>query len=1222
MAAAVVGGAFLSAFIDVVFDRLASPQVTNLILGKKLDPNLLRRLETTLKVVRAVLNDAEKKQISDTDVKSWLDDLKDAVYLADDFLDEVSTKAATQKDVKVNSFFSRLHIFNVQDRDMACELEGIVHRLESILKLKDSLDLKVIATENNLSYRIASTSLLDRSPMYGRDEDKEAVMKLLLDDTGESELVSVVPIVGMGGVGKTTLAQMIYNDDNLKRRFDFQAWVCVSEEFDILKVTKAITEAITRKGCEVNNLDFLHCDLQDKLKENKFLIVLDDVWIEDYDDWNILKKPFQHGIRGSKILITTRSDKVAQVVQTGQAYHLNQLSNEDSWLVFANHACLSSKSNENTVALENIGKEIVRKCKGLPLAAQSLGGMLRSKHDIRDWKNILSSDIWDLSESGSKIIPALRISYHYLPPHLKRCFVYCSLYPKDYEFKKEELILLWMAEDLLAQPKKGKTLEEVGYEYFDDLASRSFFQHSSYWWWNKSFVMHDLMHDLAISLGGEFYFRSEQLGRETEISSKTRHLSFTNCRKTISESFEVPDGLKFLRTLLPIGCNYFSSKNELEARIFSNRKYLRVLSCCGFSNLNVLPNSIGGLIHLRYLNLSRTSTKTLPESLGNLYNLQTLKLYKCYNLTMLPDSMQNLVNLRHLDIQSTALKEMPKGMGKLNQLQRLDYFVVGKHEDNGIKELGNLSNLRGSLSIKKLEDVTNCNEVMEARMMYMKHINSLSLQWSSSYQCVDSQMEIDILCNLQPHQDLELLSIKGYSGTRFPDWVGYSSYHNMKELELSSCNNCCMLPSLGQLPSLKTLRILRLNGLETINANFYMNDDSSSETPFPSLESLQFCEMPYWGVWTSFGSNAFPLLKRLEIKDCPKLKGDLPNHLPALKILRIKNCDQFASSLSSAPAISKLEIVKSNKVTLQELPLSIESITIEGSLMLVESMFNILANTQPTCVQSLTLKDYWSSISFPGGCFPASLKTLRIKNFRKLEFPLQHKHELLCSLSIDKSCDSLTSLPLDTFPNLERLNINHCENLESLFVSVSQSLQNLTYLKIRSCCNFVSFPKDGLPAPNLSRFIISDCNKLKSLPQQMNALLPKLEHLEICCCPEIEWFTEGSMPPNLRVMKIENCEKLVVGLAWPKEGFLPPSLVTLRLYQFSSLETIDCKGLIHLTSLHQLRIQDCPKLENMAGERLPASLKHLYVYRCPLLQQRYPLIWPKISHIPYLYGIP
>ncbi|KAL2658550.1 hypothetical protein GLYMA_03G039300v4 [Glycine max] len=1239
MAAAVVGGAFLSAFLDVLFDRLASPEFVHLILGKKLSKKLLQKLEITLRVVGAVLDDAEKKQTTNTNVKHWLNDLKDAVYEADDLLDHVFTKAANQN--KVRNFFSRF-----SDRKIGSKLEDIVVTLESHLKLKESLDLKESAVEN-VSWKAPSTSLEDGSHIYGREKDKEAIIKLLSEDNSDGSEVSVVPIVGMGGVGKTTLAQLVYNDENLEEIFDFKAWVCVSQELDILKVTKTITEAVTGKPCKLNDLNLLHLELMDKLKDKEFLIVLDDVWTENYVNWRLLKKPFNRGIKRSKILLTTRSEKTASIVQTVHIYHLNQLSNEDCWSVFANHACLSSESNGNTTTLEKIGKEIVKKCNGLPLAAQSLGGMLRRKHDIMDWNNILNSDIWELSESECEVIPALRLSYHYLPPHLKRCFVYCSLYPQDYEFEKYELILLWMAEDLLKKSSKGRTLEEVGHEYFDDLVSRSFFQRSntsrSSWPYGKCFVMHDLMHDLATSLGGDFYFRSEELGKETKIKTKTRHLSFTKFNSSVLDNFDVVGRAKFLRTFLSI-INFEAApfnNEEAQCIIVSKLMYLRVLSFHDFQSLDSLPDSIGKLIHLRYLDLSRSSIDTLPESLCNLYNLQTLKLCSCRKLTKLPSDMCNLVNLRHLEIRQTPIKEMPRGMSKLNHLQHLDFFVVGKHQENGIKELGGLSNLRGQLELRNMENVSQSDEALEARMMDKKHINSLLLEWSGcNNNSTNFQLEIDVLCKLQPHFNIESLQIKGYKGTKFPDWMGNSSYCNMTRLTLSDCDNCSMLPSLEQLPSLKFLVISRLNRLKTIDAGFYKNEDCRSWRPFPSLESLFIYDMPCWELWSSFDSEAFPLLKSLRILGCPKLEGSLPNHLPALETLYISDCELLVSSLPTAPAIQSLEISKSNKVALHALPLLVETIEVEGSPM-VESMIEAITNIQPTCLRSLTLRDCSSAVSFPGGRLPESLKTLRIWDLKKLEFPTQHKHELLETLTIESSCDSLTSLPLITFPNLRDLAIRNCENMEYLLVSGAESFKSLCSLRIYQCPNFVSFWREGLPAPNLITFKVWGSDKLKSLPDEMSTLLPKLEHLYISNCPEIESFPEGGMPPNLRTVWIVNCEKLLSGLAWPsmgmlthlsvggrcdgiksfpKEGLLPPSLTSLYLYDLSNLELLDCTGLLDLTSLQILHIDNCPLLENMAGERLPVSLIKLTIMGCPLLEKRcrmkHPQIWPKICHIP------
>ncbi|KAG4403513.1 hypothetical protein GLYMA_01G127700v4 [Glycine max] len=394
--------------------------------------------------------------------------------------------------------------------------------------------------------------------------------------------------------------------------------------------------------------------------------------------------------------------------------------------------------------------------------------------------------------------------------------------------------------------------------------------------------------------------------------------------------------------------------------------------------------------------------------------------------------------------------------------------------------------------------------------------------------------------------------------------------------------------------------------------------------------------MPCWEEWSSFDSRAFSVLKDLKIHDCPKLKGDLLHHLPALETLTIEKCELLVSSLPNAPTLRRLQIATSNEVPLHVFPLSVESIEVEGSPT-VESMVEAITNIQPSCLQSLTLKHCSSAMSLPVGHLPASLRTLTILSLKNLEFQTRHKHESLESLSIYNSCDSLMSLPLVTFPNLKSLRIKNCENMESLLVSGSESIKSLSSFQIIRCPSFASFPREGLPAPNLIRF---KGEKLKSLPDQMSSLLPKLEALDISNCPEIESFPGGGMPPNLRSVRIGNCEKLLSGLAWPsmamltsldvhgpcdgiksfpKEGLLPRSLTSLLLSGFSSLETLDCQGLHHLTSLQNLAIIQCQKLENMEGERLPVSILKLSIYTCPLLQKllclKHHQIWPKISHI-------
>ncbi|QHO26160.1 putative disease resistance RPP13-like protein 1 [Arachis hypogaea] len=1057
MTASLVGGAFLSSFIGILFNRLSDPAIIKMMRGKKVDQKLLQKLENILNVVETVLNDAEKKQITDPAVKRWLENLQDAVYDADDLLDEVATKASIQKDPPGNFLFRFL---NLQDREMVTRIEDIIARLEDIAKHKDILGLENIAAKN-MAGKLPSTSLVKKSDIFvGRDKERDTILKLLLDDGNDGEL-SVIPIVGMGGIGKTTLAKVVYNDDKVHQKFRvFKAWVCVGEEeFDVLKVTKAVIEKIC-SPCNSNDLDTVQNHLKNALAGANFLVVLDDLWSSNREDWECFLTPFECGSEGGKILVTTRLDTVASMVKTkhNESHNLSLLDEEQCWSVFANRAWDPAESRDHS-ALEEIGRKIVEKCKGLPLAAQTVGGLLRGKDNEKEWNDVLNSEFWELSEEDSGILPALRISYYHLPSYLKRCFVYCSLYPKDFEFDRVELTLLWMAEGLLLQPKSGNTLEETGYEYFDDLISRSFFQHSNSA--KNSFVMHDLMHDLATFYGGKFFSRIFELKNTVKHDTKTRHLSCapTNDEDLLMKITEACDRLKHARTLLQIFDKYglFSvgDRVAVSCDLLEQLKCLRVLSfnfCSDDENL--MRGSIGKLIHLRYLDLSCTSIVTLPDSLSCLYNLQTLKLRYCEKLKKLPSNMQHLVNLRYLDIDGTGLEEMPKKMSKLKDLQFLSHYIAGKHEENGIGELGELAHLHWYLNIGKLENVKNSGEASNARMDEKIHLNALYLKWSwSSFEesedC-DSQTEKDVLDKLRPHKDLKKLFIRCYRGTMFPDWIGQSSYH-VTELVLGGCRNCWVLPSLGQLPALTRLEISGFDMVKKIGCEFYKSDATHrhQEKPFRSLKYVSFRDMGCWEEWESFACDdddaPFPQLEKLVIKHCPKLRGDLPTFLPSLKSLVIEKCEELACDLPRAPIISQLEIYGKQEARMRDLPLSVQHLSISGK-QLVEYVFEAMTHTQPTSLSYLFISKCSSAISFPGDSLPPSLRNLSIIHCKNVEFPMQQQqqHHSLQTLFIDNSCGSLTSFALPAFPKLKHLTIARREDLTSLGnITLPASLHSL-----------------------------------------------------------------------------------------------------------------------------------------------------------------------------------
>ncbi|XP_027923557.1 putative disease resistance RPP13-like protein 1 [Vigna unguiculata] len=255
-------------------------------------------------------------------------------------------------------------------------------------------------------------------------------------------------------------------------KFDIRAWVCVSDHFDVLTVTKSILEAITKSKDDSADLEMVHGRLKEKVSGKRFLLVLDDVWNERREEWEAVQTPLRYGAPGSRIIVTTRGEKVASNMKS-KVHRLKQLEEDECWKVFEKQA-LKDDDLELNDEKKEIGRRIVEKCKGLPLALKTIGSLLCTKSSILDWQSVLESDIWDLPKEV-EIIPALLLSYQHLSSHLKRCFAYCALFPKDYEFDKKELILLWMAEGFLHHSQQNKNVQEIGEQYFDDLLTRSSF---------------------------------------------------------------------------------------------------------------------------------------------------------------------------------------------------------------------------------------------------------------------------------------------------------------------------------------------------------------------------------------------------------------------------------------------------------------------------------------------------------------------------------------------------------------------------------------------------------------------------------------------------------------------------------------------------------------------------------------------------------------------------
>ncbi|KAG7947755.1 hypothetical protein I3843_14G110200 [Carya illinoinensis] len=457
------------------------------------------------------------------------------------------------------------------------------------------------------------------------------------------------------------------------------------------------------------------------------------------------------------ILVTTRNESIALAMHA-KTHHLMELPNADYWSLFKKHAFRDGSANADP-KIKEIGTQIVKKCKGLPLAIKAIGDLLWLESDVERWTKILKSDLWDLSLEETNILPALRLSYKYLPSYLKRCFANCSIFPKDHIFNKDQLVLLWMAEGFLHESKTEK-MEDIGKQYFYSLVSRSLFQQSSET--KLGFVMHDLVDDLAKFVSGQFGFTLDG-DNSKEIVKMTQYLSYFD--------LDYPRRLKMI--------------------------FARVLSLSGIG-ITKLPDSISKMKHLRYLDLSFTNIKCLPNSMCNLCNLQTLKLSNCWSLDRLPRVMRKLINLRHLEIDDTqALKEMPTQMGKLKYLQTLTKFIVSKHNGSCIGELGKLINVRGKLSIWELQNVRLAEDALDIGLKDNDHLKELVLhaQWNPTNEYGIWESQRGILENLQPHKSLERLTINYYHGKGFPDWIArLPSLANISYMELRNCKYCGALP--------------------------------------------------------------------------------------------------------------------------------------------------------------------------------------------------------------------------------------------------------------------------------------------------------------------------------------------------------------------------------------------------------------------------------------------
>ncbi|KAJ0860193.1 putative P-loop containing nucleoside triphosphate hydrolase, leucine-rich repeat domain superfamily [Helianthus annuus] len=944
----------LSAIFSMISDKLASAasaSLEKLTPYNEIDPSEIVKLQWSLIQIQDLLLDASQKEITNRSVKRWLNDLQHLAYDIDDLLDGLATDAMHReltdeeetRPVKVRKILSTLSKYNPLRSIMpkSNKLTDITTKLEALVRDKASLGLIEIQKEearpknNNRRFQ---TSVVDPSRIVGRQAEKEALLQQLLLPADEpcDQNYSIVPILGMGGVGKTTLARLLYNDVQVKDHFELKAWVCVSDEFDSFAISKVIFQSMAGVNKAFADLNLLQEDLVNHLRGKRFLLVLDDVWSERREEWEFLVKPFYTCAHGSKIIITTRKDKLLKNLGYNPLNkQLKSLSYDDALSLFAVHA-LGVRNFDSHLSLKPHGEGIVKKCNGLPLALIALGTSLTIKEDEDSWKEVLESEIWKLPVED-EIILALRLSYHDLSGPLKQLFAYCSLFPKDFLFDKEELVMLWIAEGFLHQPTRSDSTEEhLGHEFFDELLSRSFFQHAPN---NESlFVMHDLMNDLATSVSPEFFLRLDNENEKNirkDMLEKYRHMSFVREEYVGYKKFEAFESAKSLRTFLATSVGEVKSW----ASFYLSNKIL-----------TSLLGEFGKMQNATYAHEANFSQKKLSE----LELVWSDELHDSRNEMLEKEVLNELKpcydKLIQLEIRSYGGLKFPNWVGDHSFLHLKHVSIRGCKRCTSLPPLGQLP------SLKKLD------------IEGLYGVETVGFELSGTGQAFPS---------------LEILSFDDMRGWK--KWSG-AVFPRLQKLEIKNCPNLVEV-TLEALPSLNVLEIEDCPNLVEVTLE-----------ALPSLSYLKLdnCDS---GVLRRLVEVASAVIK-LDIKEISGLNDvvwrGVIEYLGAVEELSIRRCKEIryvvksdADASKILVTLRKLEVCKCDNLESigekeEEGDNCRSNLLISLRTLYVSHCKKMERCSCPDGIEELTLESCSSMtvVSFPNGG-QEKLKRLTIYNCRK-----------------------------------------------------------------------------------------------------------------------------------------------------------------------------------------------------------------------------------------------
>eukprot|EP00267_Zea_mays_P056947 XP_023156983.1 putative disease resistance RPP13-like protein 1 [Zea mays] len=1092
-------------------------------------------------------------------LEAWLRRLKEAYYDAEDLLDEheynvLEGKAKSEKSLLLgehgssstattvmkpfHAAMSRARNLLPQNRRLISKMNELKAILTEAQQLRDLLGLphgNTVEWPAAAPTSVPTTTSLPTSKVFGRDRDRDRIVDFLLGKTTTAEASSAkysgLAIVGLGGMGKSTLAQYVYNDKRIEECFDIRMWVCISRKLDVHRHTREIIESAKKGECpRVDNLDTLQCKLRDILQESqKFLLVLDDVWFEkshNETEWELFLAPLVSKQSGSKVLVTSRSKTLPAAICCEQEHviHLKNMDDTEFLALFKHHAFSGAEIKDQVLRtkLEDTAVEIAKRLGQCPLAAKVLGSRLCRKKDIAEWKAALK--IGDLSDPFTSLL----WSYEKLDPRLQRCFLYCSLFPKGHRYESNELVHLWVAEGFVGSCNLSRrTLEEVGMDYFNDMVSVSFFQLVFHIYCDSYYVMHDILHDFAESLSREDCFRLED-DNVTEIPCTVRHLSIHV--HSMQKHKQIICKLHHLRTIICID-PLMDGPSDIFDGMLRNQRKLRVLSLSFYNSKN-LPESIGELKHLRYLNLIRTLVSELPRSLCTLYHLQLLWLN--HMVENLPDKLCNLRKLRHLGAYSSYthdfVNEKPicqiLNIGKLTSLQHIYVFSVQKKQGYELRQLKDLNELGGSLRVKNLENVIGKDEAVESKLYLKSRLKELALEWSSN-----NRMDaMDILEGLRPPPQLSKLTIEGYRSDTYPGWLLERSYfENLESFELSNCSLLEGLP-----PDTELLR-----NCSMLCINFVPNLKELSNLPASlAYLSIDRCPLLMFITNNELGQHDFReniIMKAADLASKLALMWEVDSGKEFIRSVLSKDYSSLKQlmTLMMDDDISKhLQIIESgleereDKVWMKENIIKAWLFCHEQRIRFIYGRTMEMPLVLPSGLRRLSLSSCSITDEALAICLGGLTSPITVEleyNMALTTLPSEEVFEHLTKLDslIVRGCWCLKSLGgLRAAPSLSYLNCLDCPSLELARGAELMPLNLARNLSIRGCILAVDSFINGLP--HLKHLSIDVC---RSSPSLSIGHLTSLQSLHLNGLPDL-YFVEGLSSLHLKRLSLVDVANL------------------------------------------------------------------------------------------------